>query len=60
MTQIVLEKHYGVHGRYMGMTVVYEEQLTPEFLDTLKKDKADKMGWKQYRKIMKDKGYDIE
>jgi len=43
-----------------GKTVVLVETLTPEFLDKIKKDKDDKMGWKKYHKILKEKGYKIE
>ena len=57
---IVLEECFNEKGKYLGKIVVHEADLTPEFLDKIKKDKDDKMGWKKYRKIMKDKGYDIE
>jgi len=43
-----------------GKQGIYESDLTTEFLDKIKADKDDKMGWKKYRKVMKEKGYDIE
>jgi len=57
---IVLEECFNEEGQYMGRIVVYETDLTPVFLDKIKADKDDKMGWKKYRKIMKKAGYDIE
>ncbi|MBA7715200.1 hypothetical protein ES703_124241 [subsurface metagenome] len=60
MTEIVLEEKFDKKGKYLGKIIVDVDSLTPEFLGKIKKDKSDKMGWKKYRKIMKDKGYDIE
>lgn len=56
---IVLKEHYDKDGRYLGKEVVHIEKLTPEFLDKIKGDKEDKMGWKRHRKAMKDHGHDI-
>lgn len=70
MTVILLEECYGdrLNPRtkkieknvYLGKVVCQTEDLTPEFIAELKADKDDKLGWKKYRKIMKDKGYPIE
>lgn len=68
MTQIILEKKYKTvqieteEGEvenievYLGMIVIYEEQLTLEVLESIKNDE----GWDKYRKILKDKGFDVE
>jgi len=56
--EIILEEVYK-DGKYMGKIVTYEADLTPEFLDKVKKDKNDEMGWKKYHKVLKDKGFDI-
>jgi len=57
---IILEEVFDEKGRYLGKVVVYEEDLTPEFLEKCRKDTKDVMGWKKYRKRMKEHGYDIE
>jgi len=69
MNKIVLEECWDMRpdpndteklvNTYLGMIVANIEDLTPEFLAKLKADKDDKHGWKKYRKLMKDKGYDI-
>lgn len=55
-----LEKCYNEKGRYMGSIIVDTEALTLEYLDKIKADKADKLGWKKYHRILKEKGYNIE
>ena len=55
MKEIVLEMCYDETGRYVGKKVIYEEQLTPENLKKIKKDKD----WKKHRKVMKQHGYNI-
>lgn len=57
---IVLRKSYNKKGKYMGMSVIPIECLTPTFLGKIRADKDNKMGWKQYRKVMKKAGYPIE
>ena len=68
MTIIILEKCYGprldprtgkMKETYLGYIGIPTELLTPELLAALKADKEDKHGWKKYRKVMKDAGYDI-
>ena len=53
--KIILEEH--LNGGFISVDI---KDLTPEFIESIKKDKEDKMGWKKYRKLMKEKGYDIE
>lgn len=60
MTEILLKKCFDEKGKYLGKITIHEADLTPEFLDKIRKDKSDKMGWKKYHKILKEKGYDIE
>ena len=57
---IILEEKFNEKGKYLGKIVVPIRDLTPEFIAGLKADKDDKQGWKKYRKIMKEQGYDIE
>lgn len=56
---IVLKRCFDKNGKYKGKVVVLKETLTPEFLAMIKADKEDKHGWKQHKKVMKEKGYDI-
>lgn len=58
--QIVLKNEYDKNGKYLGRHVIYESQLTPVFVNSLKVDLADNSGFKQYRDAMKKAGYDIE
>jgi len=60
MKEIVLEECFDEKGDYLGKIVVNEEQLTPEFLKKIKEDTDDKLGWKKYHKVLKDKGIDIK
>ena len=57
--EILLEKCYNEKGKYMGKIVIQNTRLTPEFLDKIKKDKDDKMGWKQYHEKLKKEGFNI-
>lgn len=57
---IELEKCYDKEGNYMGKLSVSIKTLTPEFLKKIEDDKDDKMGWKKYKKILKEKGYASE
>jgi len=56
---VILAKHYDKNGKYLGMEAVYKETLTPEFIEALKNDKDNSMGWKKHKKVMKEKGYKI-
>lgn len=55
---IELKKVYK-NEEYLGSIVIYEEDLTPEFIEELKKDKDDKKGWKKYKKVLNDAGYTV-
>lgn len=57
---IVLEECFDEKGKYLGKIVIPISDLTPEFLALIRADKDDKMGWKKYRKIVKEHGHDIE
>jgi len=54
---IILEENCDGYGGYLKID---KDKLTDEFIESIKKDKADKMRWKKYRKVMKKAGYDIE
>jgi len=58
--QIVLEVHYDPEGRYLGRTVIYASQLTPQKLNSIKGDLADVQGFKAYHEALKKAGYDLE
>ncbi len=60
MSTILLEEIFDENGKYLGKVIVGVDDLTPEFIAELKADKDDKKGWKKYRKLMKEKGYDID
>lgn len=70
MTRIVLEKIHKIfyHGkenivenRKLGEIVIYTEDLTPEFINSLKADTTNKMKWsKAYKDILKAEGYDVD
>ena len=60
MKEIVLEECYNENGEYLGKIVINEEELTPELLKRVREDTDDKLGWKKYRKVMKDNGIDVE
>lgn len=69
MTRIVLEEcfseEYDEEGKLvfvkMGEIVVYTEDLTPEFINTLKTDTSDEMKWKEEHKdILRKEGYDVD
>lgn len=53
--QIILEKHYNENGVYLGMTVIYDEDLTPEFIAAIKADDLDTMGWRKYWGVLDNK-----
>jgi len=55
--KVILKENCDGHGGYISID---KDKLTPEFLAKLKADKIDEMGWNKYRKLMKEKGYDIE
>ena len=57
---ITLKECFDEKGVYLGKHVVDTAQLTPEYLVKIRADKNDELGWKQHRKVMKEKGYDIE
>lgn len=57
MTVIELEKVFNEKGKYLGSIVIHERDLSPEFLANCKKEAS---GWKKYRKVMKEAGFDIE
>ena len=59
MSEIILEERFDKKGKYMGKIVIPITDLTPEFLNELKNDKYDRLRWKQYRKVMKEHGYNI-
>ena len=57
MTEIVLEDCYDEKGKFMGRISIPIADLTPEFLDKIKKDRKDKMGWKKYHDVLRENGY---
>jgi len=59
MTDIILEKKFDKKGKYLGKIVVYEDDLTPEFIEAIKLDVNDKKGWKKHHQKLREKGYDI-
>ena len=59
MTKIILELCYSPEGKYLGMISIDDSELTPDFINAIKTDIDDVQGWKKYRKVMKDKGFDI-
>ena len=59
MREIIVLKKVYKGKKYLGMHIAYIDDLTPEYLARLKADVSDKEGWKQYRKVMKDAGYNI-
>lgn len=52
MTEIVLEECFDEKGRYMGKIIIHEADLTPEFINKIKADKDDKMGFKKYHGVL--------
>ena len=42
-----------------GFISVDIDKLSPEFLDKIKADKCDKIGWKKYHKTLKEHGFDV-
>jgi hypothetical protein len=60
MKEIVLEECYDEKGVYLGKIVINSEELIPELLKRVREDTDDKLGWKKYRKVMKDNGIDVE
>jgi len=62
ISEILLEETFDEKGRYLGKIVILREDLTPELIKKLKEDKEfiDKNPkWKEYKKILKEKGYDV-
>lgn len=44
----------------MGEIIIYTEDLTPDFINALKTDSLNIMGWKgDWRAVLKQEGYDI-
>lgn len=52
--EIVLEELFE-GDRYMGKIVIYEHELTPEFITKIKNDTADEMGWRKYWGVLDTK-----
>ena len=58
--RIVLETELNEKGKKLGDIVIYTEDLTPEFMTSIKADVGVVMGWKKYHQVLKEKVYDVE
>jgi len=66
MRVIILEELYEirmVNGNevqvYIGRIEIPEDEFQVIF-EAVKKDKTDEMGYRNYKKVLKEKGFDIE
>ena len=57
--KIILRECYK-EGQFMGNVIVFEHELTPEFIEKLKKDVNDKIGWHKHREVLEKAGFSIE
>lgn len=75
MVEILLEKVFDKEtGKYLGKITIDSEDLTKKmkklhpkelptdertFIQAIKDDTEDKMGWKKHHKKLKEEGYDV-
>lgn len=62
MTLIKLKDCYNSNGRYVGKISIDTDDLTPEFIEALRQDEKDELGWRRYPHFedkMRDAGYDV-
>ena len=57
--EIILEECHDKKGRYQGKIIIRKDVLTPEFVEKIKADKQNEMGYKKYKKTLKKHGYDV-